>query len=252
MRLQFLISVLLFIATHAFGQQSEVRNFIGASLDSRLDPAKHQISHEYGNFSTRDWAIRMSSYMGRKVTKRLDLGISFDLNSRFLFYSYGHIQEDKLSNLEDGIFLINPIYFIGNNIREFTFPFPLYFYQEYTKNSKYFNLILAPLIRYNFIKDRRLGLDLMVVYGISQSLNFTKAYRMRMSDSGEDEIYFEKFKSNRIGFRNGVGKASLGLTYNLKNDWRLRIQKDLLHFSKIWGLDYQRLRSNNLVLEYQF
>ena len=52
MRLQFLISVLLFIATHAFGQQSEVRNFIGASLDSRLDPAKHQISHEYGNFST--------------------------------------------------------------------------------------------------------------------------------------------------------------------------------------------------------
>ena len=279
MRLILLIYTFLLSSIQLFGQQSEARNFVGASLDFKFVSPTQGILYdgyydrgilndtfldpndtmdvlfqglEAFNYQTSGSAIRLSSYVGRSLGKRLDIGLSFDVNSRFRVRNYenlkvGEVEDPKLnsSRVDNG-------QYTWSYFQVFRFPLEDNSFRFYQKKAKHFSLLLAPLIRYNIIVDRRIGLDLSMVYGISQTLDFVKAYRRRINDAGEYEVYLEDFKSDRKRNRHGLGRASLGLTYNFKNAWRFRFRKDLVHFTGLKNKDFFPTHGNYLVFEYQF
>ena len=268
MRLLLLWSVLLFLTTQVFAQQTKAQNFVGASLDVRSSSLSYKqlriwttddngIILDYRNPQVLNFdyqehlrAIRLSSYAGRKVTKRLDLGFSFDINSSFYSRNYGYLEVREIKS--ESIRRDN-VFFYRDNSKIFTFPVAPRYIQPYAKSGKHFNLLLAPLIRYNFITDRRLGLDFTLIYGISQELDYTKGYKIRSNANGDKEVYVNNFKSGLKTGRKGIGRASLGLTYNFKNAWRLRFRKDLMHFDSRGNQELVPSKDGNyLILEYQF
>lgn len=263
MRLLLLWSVLLFSTSQVFSQQTKAQNFIGASLDVGFGSSSQSrllietgddgyLSNDYEvkffNYQVHHTAIRLSSYAGRKVSKRIDLGFSFDINSSFSSRNYEYLEVSEIQSETSDIYA----WYFRDYYKIFTFPLAPRYTQPYAKSGKHFNLLLAPLIRYNFITDRRLGLDLTLIYGISQELHYTKGYRIRPDANGDYEVYVHNFKSDLKTGRVGIGRASLGVSYNFKNDWRLRLRKDLLHFNSTGEQDSLPEQANYLVLEYQF
>lgn len=263
MRLLLLWSVLLFSTTQVFAQQTKAQNFIGASLDFIFGSPRQDVLRietgddgysssnyevKYFDYQVYYTAIRLSSYAGRKVSKRINLGFSFDINSSFSSRNYEYLEVSEIQPETP----YTPTWYYIDYYKIFTFPLAPRYTQLYAKSGKHFNLLLAPLIRYNFITDRRLGLDLTLIYGISQELHYTKGYRIRPDANGDYEVYVNNFKSDLKTGRVGIGRASLGLSYSFKNDWRLRLRKDLLHFNSTGEQDSLPEQANHLVLEYQF
>lgn len=263
MRLLLLWSVLLFSTTQVFAQQTKAQNFVGASLDVRFGSSSQDrllietgddgyLSNNYEvkffDYQVHHTAIRLSSYAGRKVSKRIDLGFSFDINSSFSSRNYEYLEVSEIQSETSDIYAG----YFGDYYKIFTFPLAPLYTQPYAKSGKHFNLLLAPLIRYNFITDRRLGLDLTLIYGISQELHYTKGYRIRPDANGDKEVYVNNFKSDLKTGRAGIGRASLGLSYNFKNDWRLRFRKDLLHYNGTEKKSALPEHANHLVLECRF
>jgi hypothetical protein len=263
MRLLLLWSVLLFSTSQVFSQQTKAQNFIGASLDVGFGSSSQgrlliesgddgYLSNNYEvkifDYQVNHTAIRLSSYAGRKVSKRIDLGFSFDISSSFFSRNYEYLEVSEIQPESTNTYE----WYYRDYYKIYKFPLAPRYTQTYAKSGKHFNLLLAPLIRYNFITDRRIGLDLTLIYGISQELHYTKGYRIRPDANGDYEVYVNNFKSDLKTGRAGIGRASLGLSYNFKNDWRLRLRKDLLHFNSAGGQDFLPKHVNLLVLEYQF